>query len=229
MVAFSGAFHGRTLLGMSLTGKVDPYRARFGPLAPEIYHAPYPYEYRGWTTERALEALQYLFHTEISPKEVAAVIIEPVLGEGGFVPAPPEFLQRLYEITREHGIVFIADEIQTGFGRTGRWFAMEHAGVAADLTLAAKSLAGGLPLSAVVGRADVMDGPGPGGLGGTYGGNPLACAAALGVFEAFESDRLLERAVRVGARLEAGLKELAARFPPSGMSAALGRCKLSSW
>lgn len=216
VVAFSGAFHGRTLLGMSLTGKVDPYRARFGPLAPEIYHAPYPYEYRGWTTERALEALQYLFHTEISPKEVAAVIIEPVLGEGGFVPAPPEFLQRLYEITREHGIVFIADEIQTGFGRTGRWFAMEHAGVAADLTLAAKSLAGGLPLSAVVGRADVMDGPGPGGLGGTYGGNPLACAAALGVFEAFESDRLLERAVRVGARLEAGLKELAARFPAIG-------------
>lgn len=216
VISFSGSFHGRTFLGMSLTGKVAPYRAGFGPLASEIYHAPYPYEYRGWTTERSLEALHYLFHTQIDPKEVAAIIIEPVLGEGGFVPAPKEFLQGLREITREHGIVFIADEIQTGFGRTGRMFAMEHAGVAADITLVAKSLAGGLPLSGVVGRAEIMDGPAPGGLGGTYGGNPLACAAALGVFEAFESDRLLDEAVRVGDRLHKDLRQLASKFPVIG-------------
>lgn len=223
VVAFTGAFHGRTLLGMSLTGKVQPYKSGYGPFAPEIYHAPFPYEYRGWTTERAIEALKELFHNQIDPAEVAAIIIEPVLGEGGFVPAPTDFMEALYAITREHGIVFIADEIQTGFGRTGPWFAMEHhCGVVPDLTLVAKSLAGGLPLSGVVGRADVMDGVPPGGLGGTYGGNPLACAAALGVFEAFEQDRLLEQGRHLGQRMRDGFEALAAKYDAVGDVRGLG-------
>ena len=185
VIAFDLSFHGRTLMGMTLTGKAHPYRQNFGPFAPEIYHAPYPYTYRGWTAERSLEALQNLFLTSVTPEQVAAIIIEPVLGEGGFVPAPPEFLQALREICDIHGILLIADEIQSGFGRTGRMFAVEHSGVTPDLITVAKSMAGGLPLAAVIGRAEVMDAPEPGGLGGTYAGNPVACAAGLAVLDVF--------------------------------------------
>src|SRR5579884_235052 len=185
VIAFTHSFHGRTLLGLSLTGKATAYRQTFGPYAPEIYHAAYPYTYRGWSSERALEALQELFLTQVTPDRVAAIIIEPVLGEGGFVPAPFEFLHALRRITQEHGIVLIADEIQTGFGRTGKLFAIEHSGVVPDLITVAKSLAGGLPLSGVIGRAEIMDAPAPGGLGGTYAGNPLACEIGRATLDIF--------------------------------------------
>jgi len=168
IISFTSSFHGRTLLGMSLTGKATGYKQNFGPFAPEVYHAPFPYAYRGWDSERALAALDDLFHTDITPDRVAGIIIEPVLGEGGFVPASPEFLHALRRITQDHGIVFIADEIQSGFGRTGKLFAVEHCGVAPDLITIAKSMAGGIPLAGVIGRADLMDAPAPGGLGGTF-------------------------------------------------------------
>lgn len=222
VIAFTGGFHGRTLLGMTLTGKTKPYRQNFGPFVPEIYHAPYPYEYRGWDTERALRALRELFETQVSPERVAAVIIEPVLGEGGFVPAPFEFLRELRRITEEHGILLIADEVQTGFGRTGRMFAIEHSGIIPDLITVAKSLAGGLPLSGVIGRAEVMDAPEPGGLGGTYAGNPLACAASLAVLEIFEEGGLLERARSLGEELMEGFRALQGRFPQVGDVRGLG-------
>jgi 4-aminobutyrate aminotransferase/(S)-3-amino-2-methylpropionate transaminase len=201
VIAFSLSFHGRTLMGLSLTGKATAYRQHFGPFAPEVYHTPYPYTYRGWSSARALDALQELFHTQVTPDQVAAIIIEPVAGEGGFIPAPPEFLQELRRVTEQHGIVLIADEIQTGFGRTGKLFAVEHAAIAPDLITSAKSLAGGLPLSGVIGRADIMDAPSAGGLGGTYGGNPLACAAGLAVLDIFEQEHLLVRAERLGNQL----------------------------
>ncbi len=181
IISFSHSFHGRTLMGMSLTGKATGYKQNSGPFAPEVYHAPYPYEYRGWSSERALAALRELFLTTVVPERVAAIIIEPVLGEGGFVPAPFEFMRELRRITQDYGILLIADEIQSGFGRTGKLFAIEHSNIVPDLITIAKSLAGGLPLSGVIGRADVMDAPAPGGLGGTYAGNPLACAAGLAV------------------------------------------------
>jgi 4-aminobutyrate aminotransferase/(S)-3-amino-2-methylpropionate transaminase len=201
IVAFHNSFHGRTLLGMSMTGKTRPYKQNFGPFAPEIYHAPFPYVYRGWTTERALDALSELFDTQVAPPQIAAIIIEPVLGEGGFVPAPVEFLQELRQITHEHGILLIADEIQSGFGRTGKMYAIEHSGVEPDMITFAKSVAGGVPLSGVTGRAEIMDAPAPGGLGGTFAGNPLACAAGLAVFEIFEQENLLERGRALGTRL----------------------------
>jgi 4-aminobutyrate aminotransferase / (S)-3-amino-2-methylpropionate transaminase / 5-aminovalerate transaminase len=222
VIAFGFGFHGRTLLGLSLTGKVHPYRDHFGPLAPAVYHAPYPYAYRGVSARGALAGLERVFETEVAPDEVAAVIIEPVLGEGGFVPAPAEFLRELRRITSEHGIVLIADEIQSGFGRTGRMFAVEHAGVRPDVVTTAKSLAGGMPLSAVTGRAEIMDAPLPGGLGGTYGGNPLACAAALAVLDVFESEGLLERSQAMGNRIETVFRELAEGHPEIGDVRALG-------
>jgi 4-aminobutyrate aminotransferase/(S)-3-amino-2-methylpropionate transaminase len=187
-----------------------------------VYHAPYPYAYRGWTTERALDALQELFRTVVAPERVAAVLIEPVLGEGGFVPAPAEFLRALRRITDEHGVLLVVDEIQSGFGRTGRMFAVEHAGVVPDLVVMAKSLAGGFPLSAVVGRADAMDAPATGGLGGTYAGNPLACAAAHAVLDVFQEERLLERARAQGEQLRARLDPLPARLPRIGEVRGLG-------
>jgi 4-aminobutyrate aminotransferase/(S)-3-amino-2-methylpropionate transaminase len=213
IIAFTNSFHGRTLLGLSLTGKTIPYKQNFGPFAPEIYHVPYPYEYRGWTTDQALLALLDVFETEVAADQVAAIIIEPVLGEGGFVPAPVEFMQELRRITAEHGILLIADEIQTGFGRTGRLFAIEHSDVVPDLITIAKSLAGGMPLSGVIGRAEIMDAPAPGGLGGTYGGNPVACAAALAVLDIFEDEHLLEQGVLLGAALMAEFRSLHQRFP----------------
>jgi 4-aminobutyrate aminotransferase / (S)-3-amino-2-methylpropionate transaminase / 5-aminovalerate transaminase len=221
VVAFTHAFHGRTLLGMSLTGK-SAYKQSFGPFAPEVYRAAYPYPYRGWPTERALESLEDVFKTQIAPERVAALILEPVLGEGGFVAAPPEFLRALRKTADAHGIVLVADEIQCGFGRTGRMFAVEHAAMAPDLLVVAKSLAAGLPLSGVVGRADIVDAPAPGGLGGTYAGNPLSCAAALAVLDVFEKERLLERARAQGERLRAALEGLAARFPAIGEVRGLG-------
>jgi 4-aminobutyrate aminotransferase/(S)-3-amino-2-methylpropionate transaminase len=222
IISFTHSFHGRTLLGMSLTGKATGYKQNFGPFAPEVYHAPFPYAYRGWTTERALAALDELFHTDITPDLVAAIIIEPMLGEGGFVPAPPEFLRELRRITSEHGIVLIADEIQSGFGRTGKFFAVEHSGVVPDLITVAKSLAGGIPLAGVIGRADLMDAPAPGGLGGTYAGNPLACAAGLAVLDVFEQEQILERAQQMGEQLLARLQGMQAELPIIGDVRGLG-------
>lgn len=205
IIAFEGGFHGRTLLGMTLTGISAPYKQSFGPFAPDVYHAPYPYEYRGWTTDRAIDALQDLFRSVVEPDRVAGILIEPQLGDGGFVPAPSDYLRRLRTIANEHGIVLILDEIQTGFGRTGRMFGFEHSGIVPDLAVVAKGLAAGLPISAVVGRAELMDAPEPGGLGGTYGGNPLACVAALTVLELFADGTLLERAQQLASILRDGL------------------------
>lgn len=211
VVAFQNGYHGRTLLALSMTGKNAPYKQHFGPFCSEIYHAPFPHALRGWNTERALQALSDLFVTEVSPDRVAAMIIEPVLGEGGFIPAPPEFLQELRRIADEYGIVLICDEIQTGFGRTGKMFACEHAGIEPDLLTVAKSIAAGLPLSAVVGKAEIMDAPEPGGLGGTYAGNPLACAAALATLEIMD-DAFLARAQTIGTKLFAALRDLDKQF-----------------
>jgi 4-aminobutyrate aminotransferase/(S)-3-amino-2-methylpropionate transaminase len=222
IIAFHHGFHGRTLLALTMTGKNSPYKQHFGPFCSEVYHAPYPYEYHGWTTERALSALDQLFESEVSPDRVAAIIIEPVLGEGGFVPAPPAYLQELRRIATRHGIVLVCDEIQSGYGRTGKMFAIEHAGIEPDIIAIAKSLAAGLPLAAVVGRAEIMDAPAPGGLGGTYAGNPLACAAALAVLDIFEEERLADRAVVIGVRVEATLRALQRRFPRVGDVRGLG-------
>ena len=222
VIAFRGGFHGRTLLGTTLTGMSAPYRQNFGPFAPEIFHTPFPNPYRGVNGADALAALEDLFATEVAPERVAAILIEPVQGDGGFLPAPPGFLQALQDLARRHGIVLILDEIQSGFGRTGKLFAFEHAGLRPDLVTVAKSLAGGLPLSGVVGRAAIMDAPTPGGLGGTYGGNGLACAAALGVLDAFEQDGLLARAEVLGTRLRAGLQALQQRYAPIGEVRGLG-------
>lgn len=210
IIAFHGAFHGRTNLAMALTGKVVPYKAGFGPFAPGIWHVPFPVPHRGHTVAETLAALDMVFKCQVEPSRVAAIIIEPVQGEGGFYIAPPQLLAALRERCDAHGILLIADEIQTGFGRTGRWFAMEHAGVEPDLITVAKSLAGGFPLAGVIGRAAVMDAIEPGRVGGTYAGNPVSCAAALGVFEAFEEERLLERAAAQGARVLARLQALKA-------------------
>ena len=222
VIAFNGAFHGRTLLALTMTASNPAYRQNFGPLASEVYHAPFPDEYRGWTTAKALTGLEELFLTRIPANQVAAIIIEPQLGEGGFVPAPAEFLRELRALTRRHGIVLIVDEIQSGFGRTGRMFAYEHAGIEPDLVTMAKSLAGGLPLAAVVGTAEIMDAPAPGGLGGTYGGNPLACAAALAVLDVFEEEGLVARGATIGALLRDGLDELRDRVAAIGDVRGLG-------
>ena len=222
IIAFTGAFHGRTLLGLTMTASNPGYRQNFGPFASDVYHAPFPYEYRGWTTARALGDLDELFATRVTPDRVAAIIIEPQLGEGGFIPAPPDFLRALRALTLRHGIVLIADEIQSGFGRTGRMFAYEHVGIEPDLVAMAKSLGGGLPLAAVVGTAEIMDAPAPGGLGGTYGGNPLACAAALAVLDIFESEDLVAKGARIGDDLRAGLLRLQQRVPAIGDVRGLG-------
>ncbi|WP_198086522.1 4-aminobutyrate--2-oxoglutarate transaminase [Variovorax sp. E3] len=208
VIAFRGGFHGRTLLGMSLTGMSQPYKQNFGPFAPEVYHSAFPDAYRGITTQRALDALAELFASAITPDRVAAILIEPVQGDGGFLRAPDDFMVALRRIADEHGIVLIADEIQTGFGRTGKMFGFQHSGIVPDLVTVAKSLAGGLPLSGVVGKAAIMDAPLPGGLGGTYGGNPVACAAALAVLDLFEEEHLLERAVALGTQVEQGFAAL---------------------
>ena len=224
VVAFAGAFHGRTLLGLALTGKVVPYKAGFGPFPAECYHVPFPREYHGIGVSDSLRALGALFETDVEPGRVAAIIVEPVLGEGGFYIAPPEFLQALRSLCDEHGIVLIVDEIQTGFARTGRMFAVEHAGIEPDLITLAKSLAGGFPLSAVTGKSEIMDAPHPGGLGGTYAGSPIACAAALAALDVIEEEKLVERARAIGELIAGRLERLAekARFACIGDSRHLG-------
>ncbi len=222
IISFDNSFHGRTLMGMSLTGKQKPYKQNFGPFAPEVYKAPFPIPYQGITTKLALEGLENLFNTQVAPENVAAIIIEPVQGEGGFNPAPAAFLRSLRNICNKHGILFINDEIQSGFGRTGKMWALEHCGVIPDLTTIAKSLAGGLPLAAVTGRSDIMDAPQAGGLGGTYAGNPLACAAGLAVLEVFEEEGILDQAVRLGERLESELCALERDFIGVGEVRGLG-------
>jgi 4-aminobutyrate aminotransferase/(S)-3-amino-2-methylpropionate transaminase len=216
IISFTNGFHGRTLLGMTLSGRARPFKQHFGPYAPGVYYAPFPNPYRGVTTEQALSALQDLFYQQIPPDEVAAIIYEPVQGEGGFLPGPPEFLQGLRRIADQYGILLIDDEIQSGFGRTGRLFATEHSGVVPDLITIAKSLAGGFPLSGVIGRADIMDTPEPGGLGGTYAGNPLSCAAGLAVLDVIQDENLLDRANRLGLRLKETFLDWQARFPQIG-------------
>jgi len=213
VIAFSGAFHGRTLLGMALTGKVSPYKAGFGPFPAEVHHAPYPSELHGVSVDDSIAALERLFKSTIEPQRVAAIIIEPVQGEGGFTVAPTELFVRLRELCDRHGILLIADEVQTGFGRTGKLFAMEHHPVKPDIVTMAKSLAGGMPLSAVTGRADVMDAPAPGGLGGTYAANPLAVAAAHAVLDVIESESLLDRSISLGVRLRNFLESARASCP----------------
>ncbi|NBR17882.1 MAG: 4-aminobutyrate--2-oxoglutarate transaminase [Gammaproteobacteria bacterium] len=216
VIAFGGSFHGRTLACMSLTGKVQPYKAGFGSMLPDVFHAPFPIEYHGVSVAQSLAAIENLFKADVDPQRVAALIVEPVQGEGGFYVAPPEFLQALRALCDRHGIVFIVDEVQTGFARTGRMFAIEHSGVEPDLVTLAKSLAGGLPLSAVVGKAEIMDSPAPGGLGGTYAGSPLGCAAGLAVLEVIESEQLCARAERLGAAVRARLTDLQSRWPCIG-------------
>jgi 4-aminobutyrate aminotransferase/(S)-3-amino-2-methylpropionate transaminase len=222
VIAFSSGFHGRTLACISLTGKVQPYKAGFGPMLPEIYHLPYPMAFHGVKVEQSLDALDQLFNADVDPARVAAIIIEPVLGEGGFYAAPAELLRKLRAVCDRHGIVLIVDEIQSGFGRTGRLFAIEHSGVEPDLMTVAKSVAGGVPLSAVIGKAEIMDAPGPGGLGGTYAGSPLGCAAALAVLDVIRDEKLLERASQTGNFLVSRLKGLQARFPMIGDVRGLG-------
>lgn len=203
LIAFEGAFHGRTLLATALTGKAVPYKVGFGPLPSDVYHAPYPDEYKGISADGALRCIGHIMETSVRPEDVAAMLIEPVQGEGGFVPAPVEFLRGLKALCEKHGIMFVADEVQTGFARTGKMFAIERAGIEPDFLVCAKSIAGGLPLSAVIGKADFFDQIAPGGMGSTYGGNPVACAAALAVLDVIEEEGLIARAEEIGARVEA--------------------------
>lgn len=222
VIAFKGGFHGRTLLGVTLTGMSQPYRQNFGPFPAEIHHAHFPDDYRGMSTKRSLEELEELFATQVSPDRIAAILVEPVQGDGGFRPAPVEFLRELRSIADKNGIVLILDEIQAGFGRTGAMFGFQHAGIQPDLVTVAKSLAGGFPLSGVVGKADIMDAPEPGGLGGTYGGNPIACAAALAVLDVIEEEGLVQRSVELGQQLEKGLIALKQRHPQIGEVRGIG-------
>jgi 4-aminobutyrate aminotransferase len=222
IIAFNGGFHGRTCMTLGLTGKVDPYKLGMGPFPAEIYHAPFPCELHGVSVDDAIHGIELLFKNDIEACRVAAFIVEPVQGEGGYNPAPTEFLQRLRALADQHGILIIADEIQSGVARTGKFFAIEHSGVKPDIITMAKGLGGGFPISAIVGRADVMDAASPGGLGGTYSGSPLACAAALAVLDAVEEEKLCERAVQIGTRMQARLKETAAWAPCIGDVRGLG-------
>ncbi len=233
VVCFEHGFHGRTNLALALTSKVMPYKKGFGPFAPEVYRVPFPYCYRCGEAGRpgngeasccmaSRQRLEQIFATTVDPDSVAAIIIELELGEGGFVPAPREYVAALVEFAREHGILIIADEIQTGFGRTGKLFACEHYGLVPDLIITAKSLAGGLPLAAVTGRAEILDAPQPGGLGGTYGGNPLACAAALAVLDVMEKEQLPAGAARMGERIRLRFGQWAARHACIGDVRGLG-------
>jgi 4-aminobutyrate aminotransferase / (S)-3-amino-2-methylpropionate transaminase / 5-aminovalerate transaminase len=222
VIAYEGAFHGRTLLSMTMTSKFHPYKTGMGPFAPEVYRAPYPDAYRGPDAEEALARLERMLVTSVPASHVAAIVIEPQLGEGGFVPASREYLHGLRELCDRHGIVLVADEVQTGFGRTGRMFAMEHFDVEPDLITVAKSIAAGLPLSGVIGRAEIMDGPHAGAIGGTYIGNPVAQAAALAVLDVFEEESLLERAGVVGDAIRERMLAWQSRWPAIGDVRGLG-------
>jgi 4-aminobutyrate aminotransferase len=213
VIAFGGAFHGRTFMGMSLTGKVEPYKKGFGAMMPDVWHVPFPQEVHDVTTEDAMAGLTKLFKADLDPARVAAIIFEPVQGEGGFYPAPKDLVRGIRKLCDEHGIVMIADEVQTGFARTGTLFAMDAYGVAADLTTMAKGLAGGLPLAAVTGKASLMDAAHPGGLGGTYGGNPLGIAAANAVLDVIEEEDLCARANELGGRLKQRLEAIRSVTP----------------
>ncbi|MGF6770274.1 4-aminobutyrate aminotransferase [Paraburkholderia sp. GAS199] len=226
VIAFTGGFHGRTMMGMALTGKVAPYKVGFGPFPADVFHAPFPNPLHGVTTADSLKAIEFLFKADIDPKRVAAIIFEPVQGEGGFYAAPVEFVRALRKLCNEHGILLIADEVQTGFARTGKLFAMHHYDVVPDLMTVAKSLAGGMPLSGVIGRAEIMDAAAPGGLGGTYAGNPLAVASAHAVLDIIDEEQLCERATLLGDRIKAKLIALQSEVPqiadvrgPGGMVA----------
>lgn len=214
VIAFTGGYHGRTLLTLGMTGKISPYKKDVGPFPADVFRAPFPSVRDGITVEDAITGLKNLFLTDAQPERIAAIIIEPVLGEGGYVPVPFEMMQQLRQICDQHGILLIADEVQAGFGRTGTWFAIEHSGVVPDLITVAKSMAGGYPLAGVIGRADVMDAMDPGGLGGTYGGNPVACAAALAAIDAIEEEGLLARSTAMGETLKARFAEIGARSAP---------------
>ncbi|MBA2425354.1 MAG: 4-aminobutyrate--2-oxoglutarate transaminase [Actinobacteria bacterium] len=222
VIAFDGAFHGRTLLALTMTSRTHPYKTGLGPFAPEVYRAPYPNAYRGPDTETALATLERMFSTHVPAEHVAAVVFEPQQGEGGFIPAPPAFVEGLRRICDERGIVLIADEVQTGFGRTGRMFAMEHFDVEADLITVAKSIAGGLPLSGVIGRAAIMDHAHQGAIGGTFIGNPVALAAAGAVLDVFEEEELVARALLLGDALRSRMLEWQERWPQIGDVRGLG-------
>ena len=217
VIAFTGGYHGRTLLTLGMTGKISPYKKDVGPFPSDIFRAPVPSLRDGITVQDALTGLRNLFLTDAQPERIAAIIIEPVLGEGGYTPVPFEMLHALREICDTHGIMLIADEIQSGFGRTGKWFAIEHSGVVPDLITAAKSMAGGYPIAGVIGRAEVMDAVIPGGLGGTYGGNPVACAAALAAIEVIEEEGLLARSLALGDMLRIRFAEIGSRVAPYRM------------
>lgn len=222
VIAFEGAFHGRTWMALTMTSRTQPYKKGLGPFAPEVYRTPYPNAYRGPDARTALRALERLFMTHVSAEHIAAVVFEPQQGEGGFIPAAPEFVEGLKRICDDNGIVLVADEVQSGFGRTGRMFAMEHFGVEPDLMIVAKSIAGGLPLSGVVGRASIMDSPHPGAIGGTFIGNPVALAAALAVLDVFEEEELVARAEVLGAAIRARFLDWQARWPRIGDVRGLG-------
>ncbi|WP_201413196.1 4-aminobutyrate--2-oxoglutarate transaminase [Mesorhizobium sp. J8] len=213
VIAFSGGFHGRTFMGMALTGKVVPYKVGFGAMPGDVFHAPFPVALHGVSVADSLAALDKLFKADVDPNRVAAIIVEPVQGEGGFYEAPRDFMTALRKICDQHGILLVADEVQTGFARTGKMFAMNHHDVAPDLTTMAKSLAGGFPLSAVTGRAEIMDAPGPGGLGGTYGGSPIGVAAAHAVLDIIDEEKLCDRANALGARLKQRLESFREEVP----------------
>jgi 4-aminobutyrate aminotransferase len=222
VVVFDYAFHGRTLMTMSMTSKVVPYKQGFGPFAPEVYRVPAPYPYRDIDTDAAVEALEHLFKGEVDPATVACVVLETVQGEGGFIPMPADFLSRLSALCREHGILYVADEVQSGIGRTGPVWAVEHTGVQPDLVVSGKSLGGGLPLAGVTGTADVVDAVPPGGLGGTFGGNPVACAAAVAVLDEVATPAFRTRAEALGETIRARLEEIAAAVPAVGEVRGLG-------
>ncbi|MGL4322048.1 MAG: aminotransferase class III-fold pyridoxal phosphate-dependent enzyme, partial [Paracoccaceae bacterium] len=213
VIAFGGAFHGRTFMGMSLTGKVEPYKKGFGAMMPDVWHIPFPQDVHGISTADAMAGLTKIFKADLDPARVAAIIFEPVQGEGGFYPAPADLVRAIRKLCDEHGIVMIADEVQTGFARTGNLFAMHGYDVAADLTTMAKGLAGGLPLAAVTGKAELMDAANPGGLGGTYGGNPLGIAAANAVLDVIEDEKLCDRANELGSRLKQRLEAIRSTTP----------------
>jgi len=222
VIAFTGGYHGRTMMTLGLTGKVAPYKIGFGPFPGEVFHALYPNALHGVSVDDALHSVELLFKNDIEPERVAAFILEPVQGEGGFYVAPNDFIEGLRALADRHGILVIADEVQTGAGRTGTWFASEQWPVAPDLITTAKSMAGGFPISGVVGRAEVMDAPAPGGLGGTYAGSPIGCAAALAVLKVFDEEQLLARSRAMGERLTAGLRRIAADVPAIGDVRGLG-------
>ncbi len=222
VIGFEGGFHGRTLLAVSLTSKTHPYKAGLGPFAPEVYRVPFPNAYRGPSADEALAALERALVTQVAAETVAAIVIEPVQGEGGFIVAPPEFLHGVRRLCDEHGIVLVADEVQTGFGRTGRTWGIEHSGVEPDLVTIAKSIAAGLPLSAVVGKAEIMDAPGDSAIGGTYVGNPVAQAAALAVLDVFEEEDLNSRAVAIGETIQARMLAWQERWDAIGDVRGLG-------